>query len=78
MSCLLRLLLCLTLQPITNSPPKWMAELETEDIEMLKGMYMYIHTTALYRLVVLGNLFSVPAVVGVKQEDRSECGQKQH
>lgn len=24
-------------QPITNSPPKWMAELESEDIEMLKG-----------------------------------------
>lgn len=30
-------LLCLALQPITNSPPKWMAELESEDIEMLKG-----------------------------------------
>lgn len=26
------------LQPITNSPPKWMAELENEDIEMLKGL----------------------------------------
>lgn len=24
-------------QPITDSPPKWMAELESEDIEMLKG-----------------------------------------
>ncbi|XP_037550625.1 protein lin-52 homolog [Nematolebias whitei] len=24
--------------PITNSPPKWMAELETEDIEMLKEL----------------------------------------
>ncbi len=36
-SCALKPLLCLTLQPITNSPPKWMAELESEDIEMLKG-----------------------------------------
>lgn len=26
-----------TLQPISNSPPKWMADLESEDIEMLKG-----------------------------------------
>ncbi|XP_027131092.1 protein lin-52 homolog isoform X1 [Larimichthys crocea] len=24
--------------PITNSPPKWMAELESEDIEMLKEL----------------------------------------
>ncbi|XP_045919418.1 protein lin-52 homolog isoform X1 [Micropterus dolomieu] len=24
--------------PITNSPPKWMAELENEDIEMLKEL----------------------------------------
>uniref|UniRef100_A0A3Q2YF62 Protein lin-52 homolog n=1 Tax=Hippocampus comes TaxID=109280 RepID=A0A3Q2YF62_HIPCM len=24
--------------PITNSPPKWMAELEIEDIEMLKEL----------------------------------------
>uniref|UniRef100_A0A9J8B8U3 Protein lin-52 homolog n=1 Tax=Cyprinus carpio carpio TaxID=630221 RepID=A0A9J8B8U3_CYPCA len=26
--------------PITNSPPKWMAELESEDIEMLKAREM--------------------------------------
>lgn len=26
-------------QPITNSPPKWMAELENDDIDMLKGEY---------------------------------------
>uniref|UniRef100_A0A674ATL3 Protein lin-52 homolog n=1 Tax=Salmo trutta TaxID=8032 RepID=A0A674ATL3_SALTR len=26
------------LQPITNSPPKWMAELESGDIEMLKEL----------------------------------------
>lgn len=29
-------------QPITNSPPKWMAELESEDIEMLKGKCFFI------------------------------------
>uniref|UniRef100_A0A671YXW6 Protein lin-52 homolog n=1 Tax=Sparus aurata TaxID=8175 RepID=A0A671YXW6_SPAAU len=28
----------LPLCPITNSPPKWMAELESEDIEMLKEL----------------------------------------
>lgn len=26
-------------QPITSSPPKWMAELENDDIDMLKGEY---------------------------------------
>ena len=31
----------LPLQPITDSPPKWMAELENEDIDMLKGTHMY-------------------------------------
>lgn len=28
-------------QPITSSPPKWMAELENDDIDMLKGEYEY-------------------------------------
>ena len=26
-------------QPITSSPPKWMAEIERDDIDMLKGSY---------------------------------------
>lgn len=29
-------------QPITDSPPKWMAELESEDIEMLKGKNFFL------------------------------------
>ncbi|TRY55371.1 hypothetical protein DNTS_034399 [Danionella cerebrum] len=29
---------CIYFQPITNSPPKWMAELESEDVEMLKEL----------------------------------------
>ena len=37
----------LPLQPITDSPPKWMAELENEDIDMLKGTHMYALITAI-------------------------------
>uniref|UniRef100_A0A8C7YBT3 Protein lin-52 homolog n=1 Tax=Oryzias sinensis TaxID=183150 RepID=A0A8C7YBT3_9TELE len=36
------------LQPITTSPPKWMAELESEDIEMLKGWFRQL-TFMLYK-----------------------------
>lgn len=32
-------LLFFSKQPITSSPPKWMAELENDDIDMLKGEY---------------------------------------
>ncbi|TRY55372.1 hypothetical protein DNTS_034399 [Danionella cerebrum] len=31
-------LTCGRSNPITNSPPKWMAELESEDVEMLKEL----------------------------------------
>lgn len=34
-------LLFFSKQPITSSPPKWMAELENDDIDMLKGEYEY-------------------------------------
>uniref|UniRef100_A0A8C8DRN7 Protein lin-52 homolog n=1 Tax=Oryzias sinensis TaxID=183150 RepID=A0A8C8DRN7_9TELE len=34
--------------PITTSPPKWMAELESEDIEMLKGWFRQL-TFMLYK-----------------------------
>lgn len=44
-------------QPITNSPSKWMAELESEDIEMLKGKCFF------------SNIFCVPTSVVVKQDD---------
>lgn len=29
---------------MTDSPPKWMAELESEDIEMLKGKLVFFNT----------------------------------
>lgn len=47
-----------------------MAELESEDIEMLKGN---IRNS---RNVLHWNIFCVPATVGVKQDWR-ECGLKQ-
>lgn len=50
-------------QPITNSPPKWMAELESEDIEMLKGNVQNILN------LLYWTSYSVPATAGVKQED---------
>lgn len=42
-------------QPITDSPPKWMAELESEDIEMLKGktFLMYFFFLLLFILIFL-------------------------
>ncbi|PWA16456.1 hypothetical protein CCH79_00004546, partial [Gambusia affinis] len=42
--------------PITNSPPKWMAELESEDIEMLKELLMSCHLTAELGSLTTANL----------------------
>ena len=44
------------LQPISGpqTPPKWMAELEKDDIDMLQGMYRYVvsmYYAAMYQCI---------------------------
>ncbi|XP_022068161.1 protein lin-52 homolog [Acanthochromis polyacanthus] len=42
--------------PITNSPPKWMAELENEDIEMLKELGSLTKANLMEKVKGLQNL----------------------
>uniref|UniRef100_A0A8C4QN58 Protein lin-52 homolog n=1 Tax=Eptatretus burgeri TaxID=7764 RepID=A0A8C4QN58_EPTBU len=37
--------------PITSSPPKWLADLEKEDIDMLQGSWRFISTYSLFMMV---------------------------
>ncbi|KAJ6661319.1 hypothetical protein lerEdw1_015457 [Lerista edwardsae] len=49
-------------QPITSSPPKWMAELENDDIDMLKGESLSVsdkNPTKVWQLLLNQILFAL-------------------
>uniref|UniRef100_A0AAQ6AEF9 Protein lin-52 homolog n=1 Tax=Amphiprion ocellaris TaxID=80972 RepID=A0AAQ6AEF9_AMPOC len=54
--CKFRSSLLLCNCPITNSPPKWMAELENEDIEMLKELGSLTKANLMEKVKGLQNL----------------------